>query len=213
MVFKLKKPDNIAETIKMVKEQCRAVPNNGIGYGVLKEIKQDIEINRLERQRSPGILFNYLGQTDNVLNSNLAFCQANESCGLTNSKKNPPNMPLEINSMISEGQLVVNFTFGNSHLKALNIPKFAQLYEESLQRCIKHCLISKGSYTPSTIPRQNKRNPTNRQGNCHRSLGSLPVAYSVINTNRNPQSLYSTAAQACVSEPCVRIALRAGTLR
>ncbi|WP_439674075.1 amino acid adenylation domain-containing protein [Embleya sp. MST-111070] len=47
--------------IKAVKEQLRAVPDNGIGYGLLRRLNQDTA-GALAGEREPQIGFNYLGR-------------------------------------------------------------------------------------------------------------------------------------------------------
>ena len=44
--------------------QLQAVPRNGIGYGVARELCGDREAGSLRAQPPAGILFNYLGQWD-----------------------------------------------------------------------------------------------------------------------------------------------------
>ena len=53
--------DAVAETVKAVQEQLRAVPDNGLGYGLLRYLNADTSpvLAKLER---PEILFNYLGR-------------------------------------------------------------------------------------------------------------------------------------------------------
>ena len=48
-----------------MKEQLRAVPHHGIGYGVLRYLSADRELREaLAAQSEPEISFNYLGQFD-----------------------------------------------------------------------------------------------------------------------------------------------------
>ena len=63
------------DLIKTVKEQLRQIPDKGIGYGVLKYLNKE---DSLLRAKNPDIVFNYLGQADNVLSSGKWFTLATE---------------------------------------------------------------------------------------------------------------------------------------
>lgn len=143
---------DIGSIVKVIKEINRAVPNKGIGYGVLKNILEDVDIHHYERSNSRGILFNYLGQLDNALNNGHAFYQAGELIGLSNNPKNPPIFPLELNCMVIDGQLIINLSSTSEQSEIFKILEFSKSFENSIYGCIQHCLNSQGSYTSSDFP-------------------------------------------------------------
>src|SRR6185295_6301773 len=52
---------SLEEALKTVKEQLRAIPNRGIGYGLLRYLRNDEQTRSL--RTTPSLLsFNYLGQ-------------------------------------------------------------------------------------------------------------------------------------------------------
>jgi hypothetical protein len=55
---------HLSSAIKTIKEQLRRVPDKGLGYGVLKYINKD---EKLSKHQCWDIVFNYLGQLDNVV--------------------------------------------------------------------------------------------------------------------------------------------------
>lgn len=55
---------DLSVMIKIVKETLRKIPNNGIGYGILKYLRKD---EGLIKDEKPPILFNYLGELDHDL--------------------------------------------------------------------------------------------------------------------------------------------------
>lgn len=55
---------DLSVMIKIVKETLRKIPNNGIGYGILKYLRKD---EGLLKDEKPPILFNYLGELDHDL--------------------------------------------------------------------------------------------------------------------------------------------------
>lgn len=60
--FKLERAESILEQVKKVSEQFRAVPNGGIGYGVLKYLTPDALKADLLFHDTADISFNYLGE-------------------------------------------------------------------------------------------------------------------------------------------------------
>src|SRR5207237_3417981 len=54
-----------ATTLKSIKEQLRAVPRRGLGYGALRYLSQGVPAaTELARGPQPQVSFNYLGQFD-----------------------------------------------------------------------------------------------------------------------------------------------------
>ena len=53
-------------SIKIIKEQIRAIPNHGIGNDILRYLSPDESVRQaLEALPKADVLFNYLGQRDN----------------------------------------------------------------------------------------------------------------------------------------------------
>src|SRR5262249_7799663 len=68
VLFALPSGGNKEDWIKAVKEQMRAVPNKGIGYGLLRYLGGDLDVaTRLQSMSPSQISFNYLGQFDQGL--------------------------------------------------------------------------------------------------------------------------------------------------
>ncbi len=62
------------EILMAIKEQLRAVPNGGIGFGVLRYLADDADIKRqFESLPSAQLSFHYLGNSDKSLNSSPYF--------------------------------------------------------------------------------------------------------------------------------------------
>ena len=68
VMLKVFDKNKTGDTIKSVKENLRSVPENGIGFGILKYLSSDEDIrNNFKSLPEPEISFNYMGQfgTDN----------------------------------------------------------------------------------------------------------------------------------------------------
>ncbi|MBN0357508.1 hypothetical protein JTM63_33740, partial [Pseudomonas aeruginosa] len=55
---------NLADSVKAIKEQLRAIPSRGIGYGLLRYLGSAEARRTLETLPEGEIVFNYLGQFD-----------------------------------------------------------------------------------------------------------------------------------------------------
>jgi len=61
------KKEEKEQLIKLTKEKLRAIPNRGIGYGILRYLCQDSTVHQeLATIVTPEISFNYLGQFDQI---------------------------------------------------------------------------------------------------------------------------------------------------
>ncbi|MFM5979975.1 MAG: amino acid adenylation domain-containing protein, partial [Sphaerospermopsis kisseleviana] len=154
VVVELPTTENLGETLKTVKEQLRAIPNKGIGYGLLHYLRQDPEIaTQLKTLPQAEISFNYLGQFDQQINTTSWMQPASESAGRMHGLQNNRPHLLDINSMIVEKQLQIEWTYSTNFHQAATIEKLAQEFVNTLQDIITHCASGKnGGYTPSDFP-------------------------------------------------------------
>ncbi|MEN6390525.1 MAG: amino acid adenylation domain-containing protein [Syntrophomonas sp.] len=143
----------IARTIKNVKEQLRAIPNNGIGYGILNYLSEDERTKYLKENLPPQISFNYLGQLDSSLNETRLFTQAQEDAGLVVSLENQGIHPVEIDGYVANDRLEMIFNYSLNLFDEETIEAFADSFKESLKNIIVHCQqLESGGYTPSDFP-------------------------------------------------------------
>ncbi|WP_169218415.1 non-ribosomal peptide synthetase [Brasilonema sp. UFV-L1] len=154
VLIELKVTDNPKDALKLVKEQLRAIPNKGIGYGLLRYLSRDAEIStKLQTLPQPQISFNYLGQFDQVLNTSSGIQLATESAGANQSLHGSRTHMLDITGMIIGNQLQINWTYSTNIHKHATIESIAQEFVLTLRELIVHCLAHEsGGYTPSDFP-------------------------------------------------------------
>ncbi|MGG1619718.1 condensation domain-containing protein, partial [Paenibacillus sp. NRS-1781] len=140
---------DIGQRIKRVKEDLRHVPYKGIGYGILKYLSQDVNLEALTFQ--PDISFNYLGQFDQDLdNSDIVF--SSHKGGEPISDSTLLEQPLNVNGVITAGVLTLEIRYNSKVYHKKNVEKFAGLLQESLQEVIVHCAFKEQSeLTPSDV--------------------------------------------------------------
>jgi amino acid adenylation domain-containing protein/non-ribosomal peptide synthase protein (TIGR01720 family) len=147
-------PDNLGQILKAVKEQLRAIPNKGIGYGLLRYLKVDEEIcQQLERVKEAEISFNYLGQFSQVFSQSSAIQLAPESSGQTCSLQGERSQLLDINAIITHEKLQIDWTYSKNIHRQETVENLAQEFVETLRAIITHCLLPEsGGYTPTDFP-------------------------------------------------------------
>ncbi|WP_414516568.1 amino acid adenylation domain-containing protein [Nostoc sp. PCC 9305] len=156
VLLELKATDNLRDAIKFIKEQLRAVPKRGIGYGVLRYLSRDAEItSQISALPQPEVSFNYLGQFDWGTQAN-SFCKlASESVGAEHSPLESCDRLLEINGLVVEGQLQLDWTYSENFHQRSTIENLAEDFVISLRSLIAHCLSADVSeQTSQSLARQ-----------------------------------------------------------
>ena len=132
-----------------VKEQYRAVPNQGIGFGVLKELTQAEGLCGAEV--SP-ILFNYLGQISHK-ESGEGFSFADENIGDLVSPLRQPEHALNFNGSVTDGCLVFTVDYRQSIYEADAIKQLLIHIKQAIISLVSHCLKpDSGCLTPVDFP-------------------------------------------------------------
>ncbi|WP_414587305.1 amino acid adenylation domain-containing protein [Scytonema sp. PCC 10023] len=150
VLLELKATDNLGDAIKSIKEQLRAIPNRGIGYGLLRYLSGDAEItSTLQALPQAEVSFNYLGQLDSGMQENSFFKLAPESVGSQQSEQGSRSHLLAINGLVVESQLQLDWTYSENFHKRATIESLAQDFAASLRSLIAHCLSADaGGDTP-----------------------------------------------------------------
>jgi non-ribosomal peptide synthase protein (TIGR01720 family) len=146
-------PD-LAAHIKSIKEQLRAIPRHGIGYGLLRYLCDDAEVRaQLAAQPAAQISFNYLGQLDQALPSDTPFALAREAVAPVRGPGDPRQYLLDVTASVVEGQLRVDWTYAEALYTRSTVERLADGFLEALESLIDHCLDpNAGGYTPSDFP-------------------------------------------------------------
>lgn len=143
-------PDKkLSDTIKSVKEQLHRIPDKGIGYGVLKYLNKE---KKLSGKENRDLVFNYLGQLDNIVSSDKLLSGAGESKGSTSGEEQKIHHKIAVNGMVQGGVLMLNWAYSSLHFNDETISRIVEKYQSNLEVIISHC-IEQGKfgsvYTPS----------------------------------------------------------------
>jgi non-ribosomal peptide synthase protein (TIGR01720 family) len=140
--------------IKKVKEALRQIPNHGIGYGVLRYLRQHRDLKfRFEKFPQSEMSFNYLGQFDQLLPSGSPFTIAYGAFGSIRSPREKRRHLIEILGSVNRSQLTVAWFFSENIHRPSSIERVSEDFREALQAIIEHCTTAKNrDYTPSDFP-------------------------------------------------------------
>ncbi|MGI0116165.1 amino acid adenylation domain-containing protein [Zooshikella sp. RANM57] len=151
--------DELGSLIKSVKEQLRAVPHKGIGYGILRYFNDDQQT--LKPATPIELVFNYLGQFDSHAEQALSSSQQHTGVVLNGSFDNTGpwvshrrqrSHRLSISGLVSEGHLQLVWDYNRHEYNASTIQNLADNFFKHLTTIVEHCIKSPSVYTPSDFP-------------------------------------------------------------
>jgi len=145
---------DVGEALKSVKEQLRQVPGGGLAYGLGRYLVPDDElVARLQALAQPQVVFNYLGQWDELLSGAWPFDIAPEAAGPTADPQGKRPYLFKINAWIASGRLQVDWRYSRNVHRAATVERLVAGFEQALRALIAHCQSSQaGGYTPSDFP-------------------------------------------------------------
>ncbi|MDH0897721.1 MULTISPECIES: condensation domain-containing protein, partial [unclassified Pseudomonas] len=151
---KLTPATELSDSIKAIKEQLRALPNKGLGFGLLRYLGSPSTRQALAELPEPRITFNYLGQFDGSFAQDQGlFVPAPEGAGEDQGPEAPLGNWLTINGQVYGGELRLNWCFSREMFGEEVIRQLADAYEQELVRLIEHCCHDgHRGLTPSDFP-------------------------------------------------------------
>ena len=130
------------------------MPRPGLSYGVLRYASNDAAVARqLAAQPSAELLFNYLGQFDQVVAGSELFRFADEPTGAWHGPTNERTHRLEVVAVVRDGRFEARWTYGAERDRPEVIERLADDFIAALRQLIAHCIEPGVSgYTPSDFP-------------------------------------------------------------
>lgn len=137
-----------------VKRQTRRVPNNGIGYGLLRYGSEDPSLSKaLAESTTPEISFNYLGQFDSSLPSDGSFRIVTESTGDSCHPATDRDYLLEVVALVVDQRLTVQWNYSSNIHRAATIDLLAGDFSNSLKELIEEARTpDSSSWIPEDFP-------------------------------------------------------------
>ncbi|WP_153794837.1 non-ribosomal peptide synthetase, partial [Paenibacillus polymyxa] len=149
VVLDMSVSQDLSQRIKQVKEGLRRIPQKGIGYGMLRYLSAACEQERFGTE--PEISFNYLGQFDQDM-QNQSIGVSPYASGAELSAHAARSHTLDLNGLISEGQLQLTISYSHQEYRKETMEQLAEALRTSLQDIIAHCADRKQQeLTPSDV--------------------------------------------------------------
>ncbi|MBN9381657.1 MAG: amino acid adenylation domain-containing protein [Chitinophagaceae bacterium] len=132
---------DLPEQINEMKQQLNAIPNNGIGHGILKYLSDKKNLNGIDFRISPEISFNYLGQFDEDIRQ-LTMESSNEPVGSPFHQDDNRDHLLDIVAKVSSRSLNFQISYNTRHFSEEKIREFGEFYKATLISIAEHCAAS-----------------------------------------------------------------------
>jgi len=152
---RLEATQTVQSTLKQVKAYLRQIPQNGVGYGLLRYLSghspnsQQLDWQGLPQ---PEVSFNYFGQLDTTTSSTSLFVLANEPNGAAHSQVDLRTYLLEINSSVVGGQLKLDWSYSSARHQQETIARLAAGFLAALRTLMAARTAATPCYTPSDFP-------------------------------------------------------------
>ncbi|WP_282793259.1 non-ribosomal peptide synthase/polyketide synthase [Streptomyces sp. CC224B] len=136
--------------LKSVKEQVRAVPDRGIGYGALRHLARD---ERLRAAPAPGISFNYLGRFDWTAGGGALVRSVPGGLGGAEAPEERRPHLLDVVARVEGGELEITWHYGSRLHREETVARLADGMLRALEDIVGHCRRDGvGGRTPSDFP-------------------------------------------------------------
>ncbi|MEU2060470.1 non-ribosomal peptide synthase/polyketide synthase [Streptomyces sp. NPDC013455] len=136
--------------LKAVKEQLRAVPGRGLGYGVLRHLTRD---PRLTGTPAPGISFNYLGRFDWSAGGGALIGAVPGGLGGAEAPEGERPHLLDVVARIEAERLEITWYFSPGRHREETVTALAEGMLRALTDLVAHCARpDAGGRTPSDFP-------------------------------------------------------------
>ncbi|RDI54606.1 non-ribosomal peptide synthetase [Nocardia mexicana] len=135
--------------IKAVKEQLRAVPDKGVGYGMLRYLNPDTA-EELSALSEPQISFNYLGRTATADSTADGMSWLPRRFAATRDDRAPLAAVVDINAIMGVDGLEVTWAYASLLLGEDRVGELADLWAAALKALAAHAEnTGSGGHTPS----------------------------------------------------------------
>lgn len=138
----LSETNSIQDDLKKVKQQLNSIPDQGIGYGVLKYLS-----SKLENSAYPPVIFNYLGRANNQEYQN--FYTVDYNFQDTRSTDSECYHFLEVNTRLSESGFTSNWSYNPEIISSEFIDQFLASFKYELEALIRYSSTNNIGLTPS----------------------------------------------------------------
>ncbi|MBO1013728.1 amino acid adenylation domain-containing protein [Achromobacter sp. SD115] len=134
-------------TLLAVKETLRAVPQRGIGYGLLRFLREEAALEPPQ----PRLTFNYLGHVDRK--DGPGWRLAKEPRGVESAEDSPRRAWFEVISRVEQGELVIDWNYSAALHRTEEVQGLVDRFAAELNAIVAHGeAVVLGALSPSDVP-------------------------------------------------------------
>jgi non-ribosomal peptide synthase protein (TIGR01720 family) len=135
--------DSLLRHLEKVCEDLRAVPQRGIGYGILRYLNSESPVAmELAQGSRPEICFNYMGQLQTPLPQDGFFRLANGSRGAARNPDEKREWVFEVNCWVIQGRFHTNWAYSRNLHNSETVEQLAQDYLAALRLFIEQSTLN-----------------------------------------------------------------------
>ncbi|MDV3438226.1 non-ribosomal peptide synthase/polyketide synthase [Pseudomonas otitidis] len=134
----------LGDSVRAIQGQLAAIPNKGIGYGVLRHLGDAALGQRLAGLPQARVTFNYLGQLDQSFDEQALLVPAVEDTGDCYSPVARLANWLEIIGQVYDGSLALRCVYSVRRYRPETVQALMDAYRAELEALIDHCLEQVG---------------------------------------------------------------------
>ncbi|MFK4067123.1 amino acid adenylation domain-containing protein [Streptomyces sp. NPDC029674] len=145
--------DSVGQVLRAAKEARRGVPDNGIGYGVLRHLDAGTS-GELGAVPPPDVLLNYLGRFGSLPGTGWRLPE-HDAFSVTEPGAKALEQVLALNCFVHEEgapRLAVEWTAATEVLGADAVPALRNAWAAALEALAEHARVTTGGLTPSDLP-------------------------------------------------------------
>ncbi len=146
--------EQVAAAVMSVKEQYRAIPHHGFGYGILRHVVADPSLVEAEEASPAEIVFNYFGQIDTHGDETAGISVLNVVASDDIGEQRRREHRLGMNGEVKDGCLAFEIDYSSEEYEQQTIQTFASLFVNALCEIAAHCktLPTRWRPTPADFP-------------------------------------------------------------
>ncbi|WP_169588536.1 non-ribosomal peptide synthase/polyketide synthase [Antrihabitans stalactiti] len=142
--------------VKAIKEQLRAVPGSGVGFGVLRYLDPDARAT-LQQYAAPQVSFNYLGRAESGAGVGWSPDVRVGDLNTASGSDMVVAATIDVNAIVVDREdgprLTATFAYPAGVLGDAEMNEFADLWRRALQGLARHVMLpGSGGLTPSDVP-------------------------------------------------------------
>ncbi|MFP2902304.1 condensation domain-containing protein, partial [Corallococcus sp. 4LFB] len=139
--------------LRAVRDTLRRLPNKGLGYGLVRYLRDADDAAKLKAVPSAQVAFNYLGQFDAMAAGESMFGLAKEPAGPGQGEGGLRTALLEVNGLVINGRLELSWTYSEAVHARATVEALAESFLKSLRTLIANRETQDARrYTPADFP-------------------------------------------------------------